>query len=506
MLSGVTYAGTITDLGVDSQNRPIACGTIETTPGTPLPVVERWSLSGGGIAAAYSFGTTPGVLTSLAIDASDRVFCCGSKSNGTGAMTVTAANWSSATLYVRDNPSFNDYFREIRVCPDTNCAVAVGSAVNPTTGEKQGCLATLAPNGNGYTSMEIEPGGCSYVGIDIAPDNSIYLAFAVGLQSGPKFAFITKYRADPNDAWIISQWSDYAPDLSETDALTPYDVVTAPDSSAALIALSERTIGAGTKAFQGYQVFTWAPDGTREDRLVLGSKLLQIPTSYDPVTFATHTAAFSGDQFTLHAGLRTGHSGMFTGLFSTGPGESYTGTEDKPLVVALAKSVLINDGNQFTLLPLSAQYFDGSASEGLASVDLHPDGTFTATPVADFFGNATFRYNVIQNGLIIRTNTVTLTFKGKNDAPVAHDDSLNVAKNSATVNLDVLANDFDVDGDHLQITGVGADSHATIAIAGNKKTLTFKPKHGFTGTVTFDYTVKDPSGEPSTATVTVTVT
>lgn len=103
----------------------------------------------------------------------------------------------------------------------------------------------------------------------------------------------------------------------------------------------------------------------------------------------------------------------------------------------------------------------------------------------------------------VQTDTTLGPVQFINRGPVATDDSATV-RNDATVTIAVLANDSDPDGDTLAIATVGAPANGTATIAGTA--ITYAPRAGFTGTDTFTYTVRDPSGLTATARVTVTVT
>jgi len=90
-------------------------------------------------------------------------------------------------------------------------------------------------------------------------------------------------------------------------------------------------------------------------------------------------------------------------------------------------------------------------------------------------------------------------------APVAGADSASGHKNLAQTFAfaTLLANDSDPDGDALTLTSVGNATHGTVAIENGA--VVFRPEAGYAGTATFDYVVTDSYGNPSTATVTVTV-
>ena len=97
-----------------------------------------------------------------------------------------------------------------------------------------------------------------------------------------------------------------------------------------------------------------------------------------------------------------------------------------------------------------------------------------------------------------------------NNPPTAVDD-LAAANPTVPVNIDVLANDSDPDGDPLTITLVSDPPNGT-AVIDAKGTpnpgddeITYTADSGFSGTDTFTYTVEDGNGDTATATVEVTV-
>jgi hypothetical protein len=74
-----------------------------------------------------------------------------------------------------------------------------------------------------------------------------------------------------------------------------------------------------------------------------------------------------------------------------------------------------------------------------------------------------------------------------------------------SVSISVLNNDTDVDGDNLTVVAVTQGANGSVNITGSGKTLSYKPRNGFSGTDTFNYTVSDGKGGSATATVTVNV-
>jgi len=72
------------------------------------------------------------------------------------------------------------------------------------------------------------------------------------------------------------------------------------------------------------------------------------------------------------------------------------------------------------------------------------------------------------------------------------------------VNIPVLANDTDIDGDTLGVTAVSDPPNGTAAINGT--TVDYTPDAGYLGDDTFTYTVSDGKGGTDTGSVTVTIT
>ncbi len=92
----------------------------------------------------------------------------------------------------------------------------------------------------------------------------------------------------------------------------------------------------------------------------------------------------------------------------------------------------------------------------------------------------------------------------QNNPPVAVDDTASTTCNTP-VNIDVLANDNDLDGDTLSIYRiVNPPAHGSATI--DSSAVIYTPNAGFSGTDSFTYKVKDCKGGWDIACVTITVT
>lgn len=90
-----------------------------------------------------------------------------------------------------------------------------------------------------------------------------------------------------------------------------------------------------------------------------------------------------------------------------------------------------------------------------------------------------------------------------NKPPVARDDLATTDENQPVI-IDVLANDSDPEGEQLTVTNVTQAASGSVTNNGDG-TVTYNPNLSFNGDDSFTYTISDPHGATSTATVKVTV-
>ena len=173
----------------------------------------------------------------------------------------------------------------------------------------------------------------------------------------------------------------------------------------------------------------------------------------------------------------------------------YTPTTEEDTAVQIV--VVHNDtdpdiGDTLTISP-STMPSNGEASATSTT-------TFTYKPKANFNGTDSFDYT-LSDGTATDTGTVTITVTAANDAPTAVDDTATTTAGTA-VDINVVANDSDVEGDTLTVTSVTTPSNGTAKIkSGSTTTVTYTPGANFNGG-SFDYTLSDGT-DPDTGTVTV---
>jgi hypothetical protein len=162
---------------------------------------------------------------------------------------------------------------------------------------------------------------------------------------------------------------------------------------------------------------------------------------------------------------------------------------------SLSVDVLANDSdpdNDSLAITGYTQGTSGSVSSNGSSV--------TYTPDPDFTGNDSFSYIVNDGYNGTATASVFITVTAVDQAPVANPDSVTIARGD-TVVINVLANDFDPDGDALEITSVTSANKGTVSWQPGHTTITYAHNPKRKGSDSFSYTL---SGVV-TATVTISL-
>ena len=268
------------------------------------------------------------------------------------------------------------------------------------------------------------------------------------------------------------------PDNATTDVGTPVTIdVLANDVDPDGDALTVTSVGDPANG-----TATVNPDGT-------------IGYSPDPGFTGTDTFTYTVDDG--NGGVATSTVTINVGFENTPPitnPNTAETDEDTPVTIDVLANDSDPDGDPLTVTEATAEN---------GTVTINPEGTITYTPNPDFNGTDTITYTADDGNGGATPGTVTVTINPVNDAPVAANDSATTDVDSA-VDINVLGNDFDVDGDTLTVTSATPGTNGTTAINPDG-TITYTPEAGFVGLDTFEYTVDDGNGGTDTATVTVSV-
>ncbi|MGE3160640.1 MAG: Ig-like domain-containing protein, partial [Burkholderiales bacterium] len=120
---------------------------------------------------------------------------------------------------------------------------------------------------------------------------------------------------------------------------------------------------------------------------------------------------------------------------------------------------------------------------------VNPDGSYTYTPDADYFGGDSFTF-VANDGVVDSpAATVSITVDPVNDAPVAQDDSFAVDEDGTLEGL-VLGNDSDVDTAALGAVLVSTTANGTLTLNADGS-FTYAPNADYYGADSFTYRASD---------------
>ena len=193
---------------------------------------------------------------------------------------------------------------------------------------------------------------------------------------------------------------------------------------------------------------------------------------------------------------------------STTVGITVTNINDNPVAVADTAST-----NEDTLVSISVLSNDSdsdgdtltisSASASNGTVTIEADETLTYTPSLNYNGTDTINYAINDGSTGTNNSTVTVTIVAINDDPVAVADSATVNEDTL-VNLNVLVNDTDVDGNSLSIVSASAPN-GTVTIEPDN-TLNYTPTLNFNGSDNISYTISDGQAGAASSIVAMTIT
>jgi len=186
-----------------------------------------------------------------------------------------------------------------------------------------------------------------------------------------------------------------------------------------------------------------------------------------------------------------------------------TPINDTPVAVADVAIVTQNSSNN--VLDVLANDTDVDSSDTLSIISAQPSAGGTATiiptginytPAAQFVGIETISYT-ISDGTTQASATLTVTVEEPvpNTPPTAVADAATTTTGS-TINVSVLANDSDTEGDTLTLASAVTGGSGTVSVVGNN--VRYVSAANFTGNEVITYTINDGTSD-STGTLTITV-
>ncbi|WP_276371304.1 Ig-like domain-containing protein [Chryseolinea sp. H1M3-3] len=167
-------------------------------------------------------------------------------------------------------------------------------------------------------------------------------------------------------------------------------------------------------------------------------------------------------------------------------------------------SILSNDYDVDSDVVATSVTITSNPAQGIVTYNAST-GVASFTPDNDFDGNDSFTYTIRDSdGLTSLPATVSISVAmAPNLAPDAVDDGPVVNTSLSPITIDVLANDYDEDNSHdeLSIVSVTSPAMGSVSIVNGK--IVYQPGGLTSGTVTFIYTIQDPAGLTDAAVVTI---
>ena len=404
----------------------------------------------------------------------------------TATILVEVAPVNDRPVAVADNATINEDSGAVVFSVAGN-DTDIDNAVDPSSVELEGAAPDGTVSEPGIGEWSVTPAGD--VSFTPAADwfGTATIGYSVadefGLRSDP--ATITVTVAPVNDA---PNAGTVAPVTVQEDRAVSIDVLTAAsDAEGDVVMVTNPTSANGATV-------SVAPDG----RLLYQA----LPNANGPDT-VTYTLQ---DSFGAETVATVAVDVTPVDDVTVARDDGATGTEDGGTVRI---DVLANDSDVDSTIDPASVVIVGAAADGTLAIpgegvwSVEADGALLFAPEADYNGTSGVEYSVADtNGVRSAPATASVVVTPVNDAPIAADEDTTTDED-VPVNIAVLANDADRDGDALAVR-LDAVTNGTAAVLADGS-IEFTPDADFAGTATIDYTIEDGAGGTDTATATVTV-
>ncbi|MDP3135828.1 MAG: tandem-95 repeat protein, partial [Burkholderiaceae bacterium] len=180
--------------------------------------------------------------------------------------------------------------------------------------------------------------------------------------------------------------------------------------------------------------------------------------------------------------------------------DSFSGVEDIAMVIS-ASQLLANDTDDGGAANLRVSWA-GNAVNGTV---VFGDGAVSFTPAHNFYGTASFLYEVRDAQGAATNATAYLQVASVNDAPVTAADTFNSTAGAPLLITasQLLANDWDLDGGALHLAGIGSASNGSLVWNVPNQSFWFTSYQA--GSASFQYAAGDGQGAATLGYVTVNV-
>ena len=243
----------------------------------------------------------------------------------------------------------------------------------------------------------------------------------------------------------------------------------------------------------------------------------------DALTVTSVTAPANGTSSNSGNGVlytpRTGFFGTDTFSYTISDGRGGSATATVTVTVADQAPVAVDDtatvanGGTVTVSPLANDRDPEGGVLRVTGIDQPASGTavlegnnvrYIAVP--GFTGVAIIPYRIVDDAGNVANARILVTVQAApvNRPPIARNDMAMVMA-GMTVDINVLANDTDPDGDVLRVTAVGASMLGGATSINANGTVRYISRVGAMGMDMFSYTITDSAGNTATAQISVTI-
>lgn len=326
----------------------------------------------------------------------------------------------------------------------------------------------------------------------------IVLVGSAGYSGGTRVGYAFGFHYD---AGLNTDWGSYIPTFGSGNQALGALI---ENGQVHVLSKDFTPISSSSGVYAPYTISTFGIDGQPLNFRALRDMTHAADSGFTWNGIPKDSMTFGNGMLNIYARTLDGGTGFWPASPVSGPDDTYQTPKNVDLTTTLFKgSVLDNDADGF-YVDESAALVPGSV-QGLASVDMNPDGTFTAHVIPGYAGQAGFSYAVRSGFSTVATHHVKVHVQNDGVLPVAVDDAQTVAAGSGPNTILVLSNDYDPGTGTLFIMSKTNGAHGQVKVAADGQSLTYRPFNGYTGTDTFTYKIKNLAGDVATATVTVTV-
>ena len=298
-----------------------------------------------------------------------------------------------------------------------------------------------------------------------------------------------------------------APGTAEPPATTPTTQAPPTTSVAANSPPTVKGDTAGTSEDAAVTVDVLANDADPDGNLDAGSLVVVVKPAHGSASVTRSGIAYTPD--TDYNGTdRFGYRVCDTDRACSEAEATVTVAPVNDAPVSLVSAATVNEDTLLTMA-LEVADVDGdrltctlaaSPPKGAATVPADCS-KLVYQPAANHNGTMPLSLTV-SDGVETTAFTITVTIKPVNDPPTAGNDTAST-RWTTPVDIPVIANDADPDGDQLTPQIVGQPKAGSATVVGQN--IRYQPVFGVGGAITFTYKACDPAGACATATVTVQV-